>query len=77
MQKILILAPSALACKLEEKLRYKFDVETTLPDTVSLCQIRAKIRRSWITICSFASDENLKDILTMFEVNYELKKGYK
>jgi hypothetical protein len=76
MQKILILAPRALAYKLEEKLRHKFDVETTLPDTESLCQIRAKIRRSWITICSFASDENLKDILTMFEVNYELKKGY-
>ena len=77
MQKILILAPGALAYKLEEKLRHKFDVETTLPDTESLCQIRAKIRRSWITICSFASDENLKDILTMFEVNYELKKGYR
>lgn len=77
MKKILILAPRTLACKLEEKLRHKFDVETTLPDTESLCQIRAKIRRSWITICSFASDENLKDILTMFEVNYELKKGYR
>jgi hypothetical protein len=77
MQKILILAPRALAYNLEEKLRHKFDVETTLPDTESLCQIRAKIRRSWITICSFASDENLKDILTMFEVNYELKKGYR
>jgi hypothetical protein len=76
MQKILILAPRALAYKIEEKLRHKFDVETTLPDTEPLCQIRAKIRRSWITICSFASDENLKDILTMFEVNYELKKGY-
>jgi hypothetical protein len=77
MQKILILAPRALAYNLEEKLRHKFDVETTLPDTESLCQIRAKIRRSWITICSFASDENLRDILTMFEVNYELKKGYR
>ena len=77
MQKILILAPRALAYELEEKLRHKFDVETTFPDTQSLCQIRAKIRRSWITICSFASDENLKDILTMFEVNYELKKGYR
>jgi hypothetical protein len=74
MQKILILAPRALACKLEEKLRHKFDVETALPDKEPLCQIRAKIRRSWITICSFASDENLNDILTMFEVNYELKK---
>jgi hypothetical protein len=77
MKKILILAPRALAYKLEEKLRHKFDVETTSPDIESLCQIRAKIRRSWIPICSFASDENLKDILTMFEVNYELKKGYR
>ncbi|HZA07757.1 MAG TPA: hypothetical protein VE619_08645 [Nitrososphaeraceae archaeon] len=77
MQKILILAPRVLACKLEEKLRHKFDVETALPDQESLCQIRAKIRRRWITICSFARNENLKDILTMFEVNYELKKGYR
>jgi hypothetical protein len=77
MQKILILAPRSLACKLEAKLRHKFDVETALPYEESLCQIRAKIRRSWITICSFARDENLKDILTMFEVNYELKKGYR
>jgi hypothetical protein len=38
-----------------------------------VCEIKAKVKRNWITICRFAPNENLKDILTMFEVNYELK----
>jgi hypothetical protein len=75
MQKILIFAPELIARKLEEKLRHKYDVEIKLLyDDDIICEIKAKIRRNWITICRFASDENLKDILTMFEVNYELKK---
>jgi hypothetical protein len=77
MQRILILAPKGLASQLEEKLRHKFDVETNLPESKSVCQILAKTKRSWITICSFTYDENLKDILTMFEVNLEIKKARK
>jgi hypothetical protein len=38
-----------------------------------VCEIKAKVKRNWITICRFAPNENLKDILTMFQVNYELK----
>jgi hypothetical protein len=75
MQRILILAPKGLASQLEEKLRHKFDVETNLPTSESVCQILAKTRTSWVTICSFTYDENLKDILTMFEVNFEMKKN--
>jgi hypothetical protein len=77
MKRILILAPKGLASQLEEKLRHKFDVDTNLPESESVCQILAKTRRSWITICSFTYDENLKDILTMFEVNFEIKKENK
>jgi hypothetical protein len=75
MRKILISAPELIVNKLEERLRNKYDVQIkTIPNDVSaVCEIKANIRRNWITICRFAYDENLKDILTMFEVNYELK----
>jgi hypothetical protein len=77
MQRIQISAPKGLASKLEEILRHKFDVEINLLESESACEIQAKVRRAWITICTFAYDENLKDILTMFEVNFELKKEHK
>lgn len=75
MRKILISAPEILINKLEEKLRHKYDVQIkTIPnDTSSVCEIKAKVGRDMITICRFACNENLKDILTMFEVNYELR----
>jgi hypothetical protein len=75
MRKILISAPELIVNKLEEKLRHKYDVQVkTIPNYASsVCEIKANIRKKWITICRFAYDENLKDILTMFEVNYELK----
>jgi hypothetical protein len=75
MRKILISAPEVIVNKLEEKLRHKYDVQIkTIPkDGGAVCEIKANIRRRWITICRFACDENLKDVLTMFEVNYELK----
>jgi hypothetical protein len=75
MRKILISAPEILINKLEEKLRHKYDVQIkTIPnDTSAICEIKAKVGRDIITICRFACNENLKDILTMFEVNYELR----
>ena len=46
-----------------------------IPDNPkAVCQIMARKNRKWITICSFASDENIKDIITMFEVNIQLRK---
>jgi hypothetical protein len=74
MQKLLIRASQELADTLEEKLRYRYDIETEILDKESICEIMANIRREWITICRFTSRENLKDILTMFRVNYEIKK---
>jgi hypothetical protein len=75
MRKILISAPELIINKLEEKLRHKYDVQIkTIPnDASAVCEIKAKVGRDMITICRFACDENLKDILTMFEVNYEVR----
>ena len=75
MQKILVRAPPDLAHKLEETLRRNYDVRTEISESGSkaICEIEARIARDWITICRFAPDENLKDILTMFNVNLEIK----
>jgi hypothetical protein len=73
MRRILISAPNSTASNLEEKLRHKFDVKVEFISPHDICEIKGRIRREWVTICSFAHDESLKDVLTMFEVNYELK----
>lgn len=73
MQKILIIASDPLMTQLEEKLRIRFDVETMSVSQSGICEIRANLKRNWITICRFSATENLRDILTMFDVNYELK----
>ena len=75
MQKILVRAPPDLAHKLEETLRRNYDVRTEISesDSKAICEIEARITRDWITICRFAPDEKLKDILTMFKVNLEIK----
>lgn len=76
MQKILVRAPPDLAHKLEETLRHNYDVRTEISesDSKAICEIEARITRDWITICRFAPDENLKDILTMFKMNLEIKR---
>ena len=81
MKKLLICATKELAIKLEEKLRHHYDVQLNILDdhddknksNADVCKIKVKIRKDWVTLCRFASNENLKDILTMFQVNYELK----
>ena len=75
MQKILVRAPPDLAHKLEETLRRNYDVRTEISesDSKAICEIEARITRDWITICRFAPDENIKDIVTMFKVNLEIK----
>jgi hypothetical protein len=71
----LVRAPPDLAHRLEETLRRNYDVRTEISesDGEAICEIEARITRDWITICRFAPDENLKDILTMFKVNLEIK----
>lgn len=73
MQKILIMAIDPIKSQLEEKLRVRFDVETMTIPKDGICEIKANIKRDWITVCRFSASENLRDILTMFEVNYELR----
>ena len=74
MQKILIRAPRNVAMRLEEKLRHRFDVGTEFIDVQSVCEISARLKSRWVVICRFAADEDFKNILTMFEVNYEIKR---
>lgn len=81
MKKLLIHATKELAIKLEEKLRHRYDVQLDILDehddknksNVNVCEIKVKIKKNWVTLCRFAPNENLKDILTMFQINYELK----
>ena len=81
MKKLLICATKELAIKLEEKLRHHYDVQLNILDdhddknksNADVCEIKVKIIKDWVTLCRFAPNENLKDILTMFQVNYELK----
>jgi len=75
LQKILVRAPPDLAHKLEETLRRNYDVRTEISesDSEEIREIEARITRDWITICRFAPDENIKDIVTMFKVNLEIK----
>jgi hypothetical protein len=72
VRRILICAPDSVAKRLEDKLRHKFDVEVKFVSD-DVCEIKGKIKRDWVSICRFAHDENLNDVLTMFEVNYGLK----
>jgi hypothetical protein len=74
LQKILIRAPKNVAIRLEEKLRHRFDVGTEFIDFQGICEISARLKSRWVTICRFASDEDIKNILTMFEVNFEIKR---
>ncbi|MDN5846842.1 MAG: hypothetical protein L0H53_11280 [Candidatus Nitrosocosmicus sp.] len=73
MQKILILADDPIRAKLEEKLRRRFDVESFTPPLSGICEIKMHLRGSWITLCRFSPNENFRDIITMFNINYDLK----
>lgn len=75
LQKILIQAPETIANRLEGKLRKKFEV--TLVSAVAPttdCQISVKLGNKWKTVCRFAMDEELDNILMMFQVKYEMVK---
>ncbi len=73
MRKIQILAVEQINIKLEEKLRHKFDIEVGIVPHNSVCEIKANIKNRWVTICRFASDESLRNIMTMFEINYNIQ----
>lgn len=74
LQKILIQAPETIANILEGKLRKKFEVSLASAITLTDCQISVKFGNRWVTVCRFAMDEDLDNILTMFQVKYEIVK---
>ena len=72
MRKILITSSEKVINKIEKKLRYNFEIDFVYSDLPE-CKIEAKKDNRWVTICRFSSDENLDNIITMFNVNYEIK----
>ena len=73
MQKILILADDPIRTRIEEKLRRRFDIESVATPLNGICEIKLYLRGRWITLCRFSPNENFRDIITMFNVNYDLK----
>jgi hypothetical protein len=76
MQKLLIRVTPDVTTRLGEKLTHHYDVQMYTLDGKMvniIYELLAQVRRKWITICRFVSNENLDDILTMFRVNFELK----
>lgn len=76
MKRIVITGPKKLLLSLEEKLRRNFKIDLIFSDEI-FCKIEAKKNNQNIVICNFTSDENLKDIITMFEINYSIKMDQK
>ncbi|HEX5186446.1 MAG TPA: hypothetical protein VFV86_06105 [Nitrososphaeraceae archaeon] len=74
MKKIFITSSEKIINQLEQKLRHKFDIDFKYSNRLE-GKIEARKNNEWITICRFSSDENLDNILTMFDVNYEIKCG--
>ena len=74
MKKIFITSSENIINQLETKLRHKFDIDFKYSNRLE-GKIEARKNNEWITICRFSSDENLDNILTMFDVNYEIKCG--
>jgi hypothetical protein len=72
MKKIFITSSEYIINHLERNLRYKFDIDFKYSNRTE-GKIEARKNNEWVTICRFSSDENLDDILTMFNVNYEIK----
>ena len=76
MKKILITGPKKLLQQLENKLRRNFEIELFFEDD-PICKIEVKKNNQLIVICTFSSDEKINNILTMFEVNYQIKTAQK
>lgn len=74
LRKILIQAPETIANRLEVKLRKRFEVTLVSAVAPTDCQISVKLGNKWITVCRFAMDEELDNILMMFQVKYEMVK---
>ena len=72
MRKILITASENFVNQIEKRLRYNFEIDFEYSDSPE-GKIEAKKDNRWVTICRFSSDENLDNVITMFNVSYEIK----
>jgi hypothetical protein len=72
LRKIFITASQKIINQLEKKLRHNFEIEFEYSDSLE-GKIEVIKNNRWVTICRFSSNESLDNILTMFNVNYEIK----
>jgi hypothetical protein len=72
MRKILITSSEKIINQIEKKLRHEFEIDFEYSDS-SEGKIEVKKDNRWVTICRFSSDENIDNIITMFNVNYKIK----
>jgi hypothetical protein len=72
LKKIFITAPQKIINQLEKKFRHNFEIEFEYSDSLE-GKIEVIKNNRWVTICRFSSNESLDNIVTMFNVNYEIK----
>ena len=72
MRKIFITASQKIINQLEKKFRHNFEIEFEYSDSLE-GKIELIKNNKWVTICRFSSNESLDNIVTMFNVNYEIK----
>lgn len=72
MRKIFITASQTIINQLEKKFRPNFEIEFEYSDSLE-GKIEVIKNNKWVTICRFSSNESLDNIVTMFNVNYEIK----
>ncbi len=71
MRKIFITASEKIINQLEKKFRHNFEIEFEYSDSLE-GQIEVIKNNTWVTICRFSLDESFDNIVTMFNVNYEI-----
>ena len=71
MRKIFITASEKIINQLEKKFRHNFEIEFEYSDSLE-SKIEVIKNNTWVTICRFSLDESLDNIVTMFNVNYEI-----
>jgi hypothetical protein len=72
LRKIFITASQKIINQLEKKFRHNFELEFEYSDSLE-GKIEVIKNNKWVTICRFSSNESLDNIVTMFNVNYEIK----
>ena len=72
MRKIFVTASEKIVNQIENKFRHHFEIEFEYSDS-SEGKIEVIKNKHWVTICRFSSNESIDNIVTMFNVNYEIK----